>query len=165
MENEDAGRLRAVYSDMTDGKLLALAVDTSSLTETARYALADELRRRNLGQDAVAQYHHEAERLRAREGRQQRVRRLRRTRFWRKLIMWSPLVIPFVLVKGAIEVSRRFLGLSTRETIRLISPYFAVMMVVSLVAAWILVIRMLKNDYKRKRARREHAEQSSNQQS
>jgi hypothetical protein len=40
---------REVYASKTDGELLSLAADKHSLIESARLALADELRRRNLG--------------------------------------------------------------------------------------------------------------------
>ena len=39
---------RDLYAAKTDGELLSLAADENSLVESARRALADEVRRRNL---------------------------------------------------------------------------------------------------------------------
>jgi hypothetical protein len=52
---------RELYTSKTDGELLSLAADKNSLVESARLALADELRRRNLDDLPVPEPSHPGE--------------------------------------------------------------------------------------------------------
>jgi hypothetical protein len=57
------------YSKKTDGELLAIALDTNSLTEAARQVLDAELSRRQLGQQAIETFR----RVQRREGQRDKI--------------------------------------------------------------------------------------------
>lgn len=65
------------YETFSDDYLLALAARPEELTETARQELIVELERRHIGEDAVAARQAEAARIRSRQERWTKVRRLR----------------------------------------------------------------------------------------
>jgi hypothetical protein len=161
MENEDAGKLRLVYSEMTDGELLSLAVDTSPLTEAARYVLADELRRRGLGENAAVQFRQEQGRTRSREARRKRLAWLRVQQYIVKLVL-SPILFVALVYWGLGWILRHVFGLSRTQA----TPYaafvaLAIVPITGFVAIWVI----LRNERRRKKAHRERAEQSGEQQS
>ena len=149
MENEDVGKLRAVYSEMTDGELLALAVNTSSLTETARYVLADELRRRGLEKTEVGE-------SRQPEGRHERDLWVALKRGKRSLI-WNPIFALAILYLGWRYVLPQFSIIPADKAGLIASGLLVSYLVAYYIISSVMIGRI---ERRRKKARRERAEQS-----
>jgi len=108
------------YSALTEGELLALALEQETLTEGAREALDTELQNRGLGEADVAAFQRDAERRRSRQARWRRAQRLRLRALLAALVIWPgviliPLGLAFALVFVLNPLVREVLDLSQEQ--------------------------------------------------
>jgi hypothetical protein len=132
--------LSASYSALTEGELLALATEQGSLTETAKKALAAELRRRGLDETDIAAFQRDAERGQSRRARWHRKQWMHLRELLSVMVVWpGTLLIPLGLAAALVfmldTVLRNVLGLSLQQ-----ANFCEEIAAVGVVVVWFVIV-------------------------